>query len=84
MSDEQDRKADRRGRRSGTITAASGSSVRGKYTFVTSCRFDEQAHARERERRGEVLHREHAGDDEARIRRCPRTGKFANFPKMTT
>ena len=48
---------------------ASGSSVRGKYTFVTSGRFDEQAQARQAERRREVLHRQDAGDDEARIRR---------------
>ena len=64
--------ARRRSRRAGTSTAESGSSVRGKYTFVTSCRFAEQAHARERQRGGEVLHRQDAGDDEARVGRAAR------------
>ena len=67
----------------GTLTPASGRSVRGKYTFVTSGRFDEQAQAREGQGGSEVLHRQHAGDHEAGYGVSP-AGKFANFPNMTT
>ena len=69
--------------RSGTVTAASGSSVRGKYTFVTSWRFESRL----------MLERVSAeakyciGSTPAMTRLgygVPPSGKFANFPKMTT
>ena len=68
---------------SGTQTRASGSSVRGKYTFVTSGRFASEAQAREAQADAKYC----IGSTPATTRLgygVEPAGKFANLPKTIT